>query len=64
MSTLKALCQYGQSLWLDTIDRHLVQDGGLAQLVKEGSAVSPAIRRSLRRRSPPVHPTILSFGPP
>lgn len=61
MSTLKALCQYGQSLWLDTIDRHLVQDGGLAQLVKEGISgltSNPTIFEKAITASPPNDPAL------
>lgn len=61
MSTLKALCQYGQSLWLDTIDRHLVQDGGLAQLVKEGISgltSNPTIFEKAITASPPNDPVL------
>lgn len=36
MSNMLALYQYGQSMWLDYIDRGLLLDGGLARLVEEG----------------------------
>jgi len=44
---LRQVCQHGQSVWLDYIDRHLVQSGGLARLIAEddlrGVTSNPAI---------------------
>ncbi|NIR30449.1 MAG: transaldolase [Gammaproteobacteria bacterium] len=36
MSNMLTLYQYGQSMWLDYIDRDLLVNGGLARLVEEG----------------------------
>lgn len=35
MGTLKTLRQYGQSVWLDYIDRNLIRNGELRRLVEE-----------------------------
>lgn len=47
MHPLKQLPQYGQSIWLDYIDRHLVTRGGLTRLMAEdalrGVTSNPAI---------------------
>jgi hypothetical protein len=52
MNALKALQQYGQSIWLDYLRRDLLAGGGLARLIAEdGLRGRPRWRCFARRRS-------------
>ena len=61
MTALKKLCEAGQSVWLDSISRDMLENGTLARYVSDLSVTGLTSNPTIFQRA--IASTCIRFGP-